>query len=305
MTLNRLRDLESVLERAELRLAPHAKLLERVRRFLHRYAELERELLGGIRIAVPRHLLEQDEGPPEDLVERLADRTAKAWNWPSQGDREVMTMLDHEGLKVYRPPFPKGSDLQGFFVFDEEVGPAFVVDGRLPCISANTVFAQLYGHYLMDLDPYEIQLVLAGRSAASPRSLRSRHFAVAFLVGRTELLSYLRGLGWKPGDPVPQSLLEHLSVFFEVDTATVAARLLSLGLLDAAGVADLDLGSAPAGSKESAVPDRFVRLALEAYARRRLTAEELAQYLETDVRSALRLASQFAVPDLDSASPGS
>ena len=43
-----------------------------------------------------------------------------------------------------------------------------------------------------------------------------------------------------------------------------------------------------------------MRLALEAHARGRLTDEELARHLETDVRNALGLAAQFEAPDLDS-----
>jgi hypothetical protein len=86
----------------------------------------------------------------------------------------------------------------------------------------------------------------------------------------------------------------------------VAARLLSLGLLSAGDAVHLEL-EAPVSVSEHdlAVPDRFVRLALEAHARHRLTANELAFHLETDVRNAQRLAAQFQAPDLDSGPPES
>ena len=233
--LIRLADLEAVLAKEGLDAAAHAALIARARRFLGRYADMERELLGGIQVALPRHLLEIDAAPerPEELVEWLAHRERERLDLTGRGERDVATLLDREGLKVYQPPFPTGTALQGFFVFDEVVGPAFVVDGRLTRRAANTVLAQLYGHFLMDHDPYEIRLVLAGAGAASARSLRGRHFAVAFLVGREELASYLRALKWTPGDPVSAQLFEHLSVYFEVDPATIATRLLSLGLLEA------------------------------------------------------------------------
>ena len=298
--LTRLKDLEPAMQQSGLRPESFKALLERVRTFLSRYAELEREVLGGIQITVPRHLLDEHEADrPEDVVERLAHREHKRLDLSGIGERDVLTALDHEEFKVYRPAFPAGTDLQGLFVFDEAVGPAFVVDGQLPSMTANAVFAQLYGHYLMDHDPYEIQLVRT--ESGSARSIRARHFAVAFLIPPEELGSYLKAIGWKPGDAVTPEFLEHLSVYFEVDAATVAARLLSLGLLSADDVVDLELPAldvVPAAPL--AVPDRFVRLALEAHARGRLTDEELARHLETDVRNALGLAAQFEAPDLDS-----
>ena len=304
--LTRLVDLEAVLVAEGFDAAAHAELIERTRRFLGRYAELERELLGGIQIALPRHLFETDvlSERPEELVEMLAHRERERLDLTGKGDRDVATLLDREGLKVYRPPFPSGTPLQGFFAFDETVGPAFVADGHLTLRATNTVLAQLYGHFLLDHDPYEIRIVRAGGAAGSARSLRGRHFAVAFLVGREELASYLRALKWTPGDPVTTALFEQLSVYFEVDPATIATRLLSLGLLEADEPALEELASdAPVSEEETPVPDRFVRLALEAHSRGGLSAPELARYLETDVRSARRLAAQFEGPELDSPNP--
>ena len=298
--LTRLRDLESALQESGLKPNPFEALLGRVRAFLSRYAALERELLGGIQITVPRHLLDElDADRPEDVVELLAHRERKRLDLAGIGERDVMAMLDREEFKVYRPEFPPGTGLLGFFVFDEAVGPAFVVDGRLPFPTANPVFAQLYGHYLLDHDPYEIRLVRV--ESGSPRSVRARHFAVAFLIAPEELGSYLKAMGWKPGDPFERESLEHLSMYFEVDAATVTARLLSLGVLTPEDVAHLDL-PLPEVLLEPylAVPDRFVRLALEAHARRQLSDAELAEHLETDQKNALRLAGQFQAPDLDS-----
>ncbi|HET9235269.1 MAG TPA: hypothetical protein VFP10_14130, partial [Candidatus Eisenbacteria bacterium] len=234
----------------------------------------------------------------------VAHRERERLDLTGKGERDVFMLLDREGLKVYRPPFPAGTTLQGFFVFDDTVGPAFVVDGRLTLRATNTVLTQLYGHFLMDHDPYEIRLVLAGAAAASARSLRGRHFAVAFLVGREELASYLRALNWTPGDPVTPQLFEHLSVYFEVDPPTIATRLLSLGLLEADEPAFEALAiDAPVSEEVTSVPDRFVRLALEAHSRGGLSVPELARYLETDVPSARRLATQFRGPELDSPNP--
>jgi hypothetical protein len=298
----RLADLEIVLAGAGLDPAAHAGLLRRVRKFLQHYADLERALLGSIRIAVPRHLLDAGEADagsrdPLDLVEILARREGRRLGFGADGGRDVMSLLDHDGLKVYRPLFPEGSALRGIFLFDEEVGPAFLADGRLPHHASNAVFARLYGHYLLDHDPYEIRMVVVGDTTREARALRGWHFAVAFLIERAELAGYLQALDWKQGNPVDVALLRHLTVYFEADAETVAGRLLSLGFLDADSVRDLPPvlaeGESDIPGDEAAVPERFVRLALEAHARGLLSRRRLAAHLETDERSARLMAEQF------------
>lgn len=308
----RLADLEGALAASGVDPLLHAGLLARIRRFLRDYAELERGLLGGIQISVPRHLLDGDDdesaaGDPSLLVESLAGRERRRLGFGRESGRDVVTLLDHEGFKVYRPPFPEGNRLQGIFLFDEEVGPAFVADGRLSHAQTNAVFARLYGHYLLDHDPYQIRVVLAGDAGGGARALRATHFAVAFLVGPEELGSYLLAFGWRPGDPVSENMLAQLVIYFEADVETVVARLLSLGLLESGDVAALPALEAEAepepGGTEGAVPERFVRLALEAHARGMLTWKELAAHLETDMRSVRRTAAQFQAGDLDSKLP--
>jgi hypothetical protein len=246
-------------------------------------------------------------------VESLARHERKRLAFGGLAGRDVMTILDHEGQKVYRPHFPENGALRGFFLFDEEIGPAFVADGRLPHPTSNAVFARLYGHYLLDHDPYQIRLVTTGDAARGARALRGGHFAVAFLIGKRELRGFLAALDWKPPRPVDARLLEQLTVYFEADAETVVGRLLSLGLLEAAEVPDLlPTPSGPEETppeetppeeapleEETSVGERYVRLALEAHARGQLTEKELARHLETDLRSARRLAGQFEVGALD------
>jgi hypothetical protein len=308
--LQNLDDLETAFTRGGIPLPPVRGLLTRCRTFFRRYAALEERLLGRVTFTVPEHLLLPR--PPEDpvqAVEGLARREARRLAWGGEGGRDLPLLLDRDGLKIYRPRFPDGAGVEGFFLFDRAAGPVFVVDGGFPPETMNALAARLYGHYLLDHDPYGIHLLVPGTAGEDPRALRARHFAASLLVDEEELRSYLAGLGWTPGSPVPPDALPHLVAFFEVDAGTVIARLLFLSLVDPGAVPALAGGivdparSEAAGDPIAALPDRFVRLALEAHARGFLTLAELAHHLEGDATAARRLAAQFRLPDGDEPPP--
>ncbi len=299
--LQNLSELEAALRAAGLTPGAYRTLLGRVRRFLGRYADLETRLLGRVEAVVPAHLLALDlPEDPLEAAELLAERERARLDLGEGEVGDMMTLLDRETLKVYRPPFPAGA-LDGFFLFDGDVGPALVVDGNLPPAESDYVFARLYAHYLMDNDPYRIQLAFSGRPAgADPVELRAQAFAGAFLVSRLGIARYLDALGWKRGDPVTAEVVRHLAVYFEVSPRTLLARLLSLRLTSPAEVPALVRALEESGEGESEpspppspVPERFVRLALEAHARKEIGDRELARDLETDLAGARRLAARF------------
>jgi Zn-dependent peptidase ImmA (M78 family) len=219
------------------------------------------------------------------------------------GDEEVgdlAHLLDHEGLKVYRPTFPPASPLEGLFLFDVEVGPVFVTRADRPQHAGDFVLARLYAHYLMDSDPYEIRLALGGEEPRNEGDFRAQAFAASFLVSRGGIERYLTALKRPPGDSIAPGEIEQLAAFFEVDRRTILLRLLLMGHLQPEDVPSL-LRSlppepGPVDGEEARAPlsDRFVRLALEAEAKKLLTPRKLAMYLETDLASARRLADGFA-----------
>jgi hypothetical protein len=201
--LQNLDQLEEALLQAGLDPVSHRRLLEQVRGHLGRYARLEAELLGHVSIPVPRHLLgTPPPGESRAAVEDLAHRERERLEIAQGTTDTLLARLDREGLKVYRAPFPPESPLSGFFLFDRDVGPVLVVDENLKTHDADLVLARLYGHYLMDNDPYEIRLAMQEPTFSGAAAERAREFAGAFLIDKEDLDRYLGGLAWRPGDPL-------------------------------------------------------------------------------------------------------
>ena|GEM_PF-1140119 len=305
--LQNLSDLEAALATAGVDVPSHGAICGKIRTFFRRYTDLERLLLSEVPLHFPSHLL--DSGLPTDPLEAgevLADRERERLEL---GDHEVgglYDLLDRQGLKLYRPPFPEGSPVEGLFLFDREAGPAFILDGRLPATAADHALARLYGHFLVDNDPYRIRVLVSGRPAAEPAALRAEAFATAFLVSRAGIEDYLKALGVRAGAVLEADTARHLAVYFEVDSRTLTSRLLGLGYLAAdrveAFLAELDENPPPAVSplEGDAIPERFVRLALEAHARGAFDLEALARHLETDLDGAEELAGRFVLePEAD------
>jgi len=303
--LQNLSQMEEALEREGFAPEPLAPLLHRVREHLARYTRLERELAGGVGVSLPLHLLEEEEPvEPERRARLVAARERDRLELGEGPVGGMRILLEREGLKVYLPPFPAGSGLRGFCLFDEEAGPVFVADGDLDPDQLDFVLAQLYGHFLLDHDPYSIRLVREDPDTADPAASRARLFGTLFLVSPEGLARYLVALGWKQGETLPAATVRELALFFEMAPERFLERLDELGFpslpaLEREGESP-DPPRVPAQSIEAgAVSERFLRLALEAHARGLLDEAELARHLETDRRGARRLAARFRSGDDD------
>lgn len=288
----RLDALEDALAAEHVDPGPFAEVFAAMRRHFRRWAALETELLGGIAIpdfpnaaAVMETVLDAAD------IERLARTERERLREESPEAENLMTLLDREGIKVYRPRFPAGP-VTGVFLFDPDVGPAMTVASGLDPASANAVFARFFGHYLIDNDPYRIRF--AGDGPRDPVSARAAAFGNAFLIGGDLLRGYLAAR--KTATPDAAAVLE-LAAYFEAPPALVVGRLVDGGDLDTAAGEAL-LGELPSAAPEpdpgpTLVSERFTRLALEAHARGMLTASELAAHLETDAATVRDLASRF------------
>jgi hypothetical protein len=272
--------------------ASFAGAFEAMRRHFRRWASLEKELLGGVTIPDFPNAVELMETALDAAgIERLARTERERLRAASPETDNLMTLLDREGIKVYRPPFSEGT-VTGVFLFDPEVGPAMTVASGLDTASANAAFARLLGHYLIDNDPYRIRF--AGIEPPDAVSARAAAFGGAFLVGGDLLRGYLAAR--KTASPEADAVLE-LAAYFEAPPALVVARLVDTGVI-AAQAGDALLRSLPPAPAEAdpgrtQVSERFTRLALEAHARGMLTASALAEHLETDEATARELASRF------------
>ena len=294
--LQNLDQLEAAMEAAGLDPAPNSGLLERTRRHLYRYAELETSLLGEVRFPVPRHLL--TGGEEGGSWETVADLERERLRINRHENADLMETLDRDGLKVYRPYFPEGFSWSGIFLFDRDVGPCLITDSGLSVEDANGVFAQLFGHYLLDHDPYTISAV--SRVPGGPHTpSRAEQFAGSFLVGEKDLDSYLAALKWTPGEAISRNMLIQLASFFETSPRIIGYRLVGLERVRTQQLpGDWNRDAGPRGPEVRGLSSgRFLRLALEAHAREMLDGSTLAEYLEIEPTEALELAGRFRLQE--------
>ncbi len=300
--LQNLDELEAALTREGLDPDAFLDEVSDLREHFQRYARLEIALLDHVTVSVPRHLLEEKPANGVDPVEALARRERERLGLSGNEAGFLMVRLDREGLKVARANFLAGTPVLGFFLFDQDAGPILVVDETLGPEEQDFAIARLYGNYLMDNDPYEIRVASREVQSTEDRAARAVRFAAAFLVDRKELDRYLTAISWTPGEPLTSEVQGQLQAYFGVSRQTLVARLFSLGYLDTYEVFGQteDAGTGPRADADADAelpglrfPERFIRLALEAYARESLTLEELAEYLDTDASSAERLADRF------------
>ena len=310
--LQNLAQLEAALTARGLAPAAHRGAIQSLRRHMERYAWLEKKLLGHVWVTVPTHLLDFDlPDDPLEAGEQLAYRERERFGLGEGETGDVMALLDREGVKVYRPRFPRRSQVDGVFLFDGEVGPVLTVDGRLPVREGDFVFARLYGHYLVDNDPYEIRFAIRGPEPERTVSdLRAQAFAAAFLISRAGMESYLQALGHRDGELVTADMLRQLAIFFEVGFRPLLTRLLSTGVIGPQDLrpllAELEASEEPPEpAPPGAAGERFIRLALEAHAKGLLDDDTLALFLETDLEAARVLAARFRLEeDTASVPPG-
>ena len=298
--LQNLSDLSAALSEAGLDASAHEDSLRRVREFFTGYAELETKFLGDVPLNFPTHLLERPlPDDPLEAGETLAGLERDRLGLSAGQTEGVLHFLDRQGLKVYRAALPPDSTLEGFFLFDRKAGPLFVVNRGLATVESDFVAARLYGHYLVDNDPYIIRVVRSGGSI-DDEGLRASAFAASFLVSREGVEEYLGAMGRSQG-AIDADTAYHLTVFFEVGYRTLVSRLLAMKRLAADEVAPLvdrlktEHGLPPDLHPAGPLPERYVRFALEGHARKHFNIQALAGYLETDPRIALELAERFSL----------
>jgi len=303
--LHNLSQLPEALAEAGLDVERHRDLIARVRAHVAKYTEMEKELVGEVSLSFPAYLLETRL--PEDPIaagERLAELERERLGLGETEAGDLMSLLDRQGFKIYRPAFPEDSPVEGVFAFDAAAGPVFLVNGSLAGAESGFTLARLYGHFLVDNSPYRIRVVVSGEAGADPVDLRARSFGAAFLVPKRGLDRYLAAAGIGSGHPIDAGAVYQLAVYFEVGYRAVLTRLLALEYIDAESIEPL-LGELEecfepptVPHRPGAVPERFVRLALEANARGTFNLDTLARLLETDPAAARELADAFTLePD--------
>ncbi len=207
--------------------------------------------------------------------------------------------------------------LSGAFFFEGASGPALLVGGDRDSPEAAYIMAHEFAHLVADVDPYRPRfcrwrgLDLQNLSD-SLEEKRADRFARGLLLPPDHVARIWQQLSQADRGDGFEHRLETLAQVFEVPPPVARMRLIELGL------ASQDPESAPrerrqavAGPARSAgagrerpgsrsdrlsLPERYVHLALAAYAERILEIRELARFLRTSPMEAMRMARWARIP---------
>ncbi|HVA63842.1 MAG TPA: XRE family transcriptional regulator [Terriglobales bacterium] len=259
------------------------------------YVELER-MLGEPPPSYPPPPYPADPSDPERAAEAAASAER---NRLGLGDGPVANLAERlaldVGLRIFTYPMP--SQVAGLFGFSDTLGPCVALNAKHPPDRRNWTVAHEYGHLLMTRYRVEATL-LEARSRPNARERLVDHFATHFLlpaVGLNRRVTELqrgRAAGITLADVCGLAGLYHVSVQAMVLRLEALdrlprgtwERLKSEGFKPRA--AQRLLGLEALEPAVPAMPDRYVRLAVEAYQKDLLSEGQLARFLRMDRVSA-------------------
>jgi Zn-dependent peptidase ImmA (M78 family) len=301
-------------DRTRFTRGPHltADFLHGAVEFAAQYARIEKLVLGGTSVVYSPSALGLNLALAGDMMRQAEDLAAaerERFELPEGPILDLDRLLEDQGIKLIPRAFPAGCAARGAFFFDGELGPCVLVDAAATPPRRDYVLAHQYGHFLADYEPY-IKTICGDpdpAALADARELRAHHFALAFLMPRTELEGYREALGIEPAVPVTADLVRQLLVYFGTDAEIVLWRLLSLGWIEPRGIETLldqhaglldEIGYERIDVDErlailGPIPERFIHLVASAFGKKLLQLEDAARYLGTDVVQAQQVLGQF------------
>lgn len=260
------------------------------------FAYLERLVVGEVSFELPNYAasgLPVLEGTVEDQGADLARRERERLvleEGPVVGVRDI---LDNMGIKVMAMPMPDGSDVDGGFLFRSDIGPCIMLSASLSARERTMEMAHQYCHFLTDFDPYLPRVCLGGRPpGVDPCEDRARSFALEFFVPEESLVSLLGGRGL--GD-VGEPELDALAIYFGVPPRAIAEQLGKLGLDASSGAGESDdRERVPSNEGTVGLPERFVRLAVEAHSKGLISDVRMGRLLQVSAEVAHELVAYFS-----------
>jgi Zn-dependent peptidase ImmA (M78 family) len=262
------------------------ELLEFVR-LTHQYAFLEKLIQGDVRFELPAHmeLLTRKFPSIEVQAEETAAAERQLLELGLEPAEDLLDALDDRGIKVLRrdrgPESPE--TLTGAFHYPGEHGPSILVGAAEKSPDAVFILAHEYGHLVMDVNPYASRFCRWRRQDLenanhSPEEVRADRFARALLLpeGLVRECCDQAGAGEHTADAIARN-----AEVFDVSAALLWRRLEDLHITRP--------GEAPASRarkrhkvdelRPTDLPERFVNLALAAYAGRVFEMSELSRFL--------------------------
>jgi Zn-dependent peptidase ImmA (M78 family)/DNA-binding XRE family transcriptional regulator len=290
--------------RTQSELAPlEERWLSQAEEQWRRYADLERLLYGQQRWDLPTYPV--PGGRAYEQGERLAEQERRRLNLGVAPVRSMIGLLEGEGVKVLIRPFPDATGVSGAYFFSEALGPCVLVNASdLPSRRRFTE-AHEYCHFLVDRQPLEGEICSESRHREE-FEMRANAFAAAFLMPELGIRDALGEANVGPGNVGPEDVV-HLMFRFGVSYQAILWRLVNLRFISAPERASLAAKHSPTELRKrlgyeyepgqtEATPDRFRRLALEAWRAKRISTTQLAEMLDLPPRDLKKYFSASASP---------
>jgi len=168
-------------------------------------------------------------------AERLADDERRRLGLGDEPIRDIFSLVELNGLRIFRHPLPEGSKVSGVFVFWEEKSAAFALINSAQSAGRQAfTVAHEYCHYLRDrlespvIDNADV-FIDEYVSLYSPREQFSQAFAARFLMPPVKVCDVVEK------DLRPQRLnyddVIFLKRYFGVSTAAMLRTLRNLGYM--------------------------------------------------------------------------
>ena len=275
------------------------------------FAFLETIVQGEIRYDLPLHQSSvlQSAGPVlKEDGERVARFELGLLGEPDAPALELQDRLEDLGIKIFTAaPETVQDDVHGFFLFEGRVGPALALDRTREDRRTAFVLAHLYGHLIMDVNPYRDRVCTwsgdLARRSEDPIEQRADRFARALLLPERPLRQTLDQIATavQRGESSADATWLLLQALYELESHVLSQRFQELGLA-ALGTMMREAGSSRDPDTIDAeveegityggftIPQRYLNLALACLHEEVMDVRMLARFLGLSVAEARALA---------------
>lgn len=222
------------------------------------------------------------------------------------GDAPIINLqevLEKEGIRIFQIKLP--SRISGFFGYTETLGPCMAINSNHPVERRQWSLAHEYAHFLTRR--HQARVIVYHGYQHIPESERfADAFARAFLMPASSVSRRFLEMKRMRGNILPADLCL-LAHFFFVSFEAIARRLEDLRLIRPGGYdtiisrgfkpqeAQSLLDIKPHVMSDDMFPLRYKYLAIEAFSKGKITEEEFAHLLHTDLIDARRIFRQFSI----------
>ena len=277
--------------------APERSALDKAAKFCQDYAFLEKET--GQMPSIPPYYPDKPAGGTKSLhsiiedVEHLAENEWRRLGLGDEPIKDIFSLIESQGVHVLRQEM--GSvGFDGAFLYSQENGAFIIINASRPLVRQVFTAAHEYCHCLKHRNRgIQIDRNIHENSMQSDIPAFERYanmFAGAFLMPKKAIERAVKNLNRHIGPEEVIQLKRHFGVSYQA----MVWRLVNLKFIQKARTDEL-LQIKPRALEESLfgeteesglpekMPERYVRIALDAYLMGKITVSRLAELLNKDV----------------------